>query len=52
MAMANHKAVEVDPKELENSKAFWNNFLNASKYATIAVIVLMIGLALAFVKFT
>lgn len=50
--MANHEAVEIDPKELENSQAMWGGFVNASKYAVIAIIIVMVGLALAFVKFT
>ena len=50
--MANHKAVEIDPKELENAQATWNSFKAGGKYVTIVMIVIMIGLAAAFVKFS
>tara|TARA_R110001592_G_scaffold3525_34_gene20236 strand:- start:8683 stop:8835 length:153 start_codon:yes stop_codon:yes gene_type:complete len=50
--MAEHKAVKVDPKELQKAQDFWHNFMIGTKYATIATAIILILLALAFVKFT
>jgi Bacterial aa3 type cytochrome c oxidase subunit IV len=49
--MANHHAPEFDPKELENAQKNWHAFVQGGKYFTIATIVVLVGLALAFVKF-
>ena len=48
--MADHKAVEVDQEELKNAQEMWHNFTVIGKYSTIATCVILIGLALAFVK--
>lgn len=49
--MASNKKVDVDPKALENAETMWGNFMVATKYSIIATALLLIALALAFVKF-
>lgn len=49
--MAKHETVEVDPKALENAEKMWSNFTTASKYGIVATCVVLVILALAFVKF-
>ncbi len=49
--MANHKPVDVDPKQIENANALWANFVSGGKYSIYATCIILIGLAVAFVKF-
>ncbi len=50
--MEEHSAVEVDPKDLEHAQNMWHNFATGGKYAVIITVLILVGLALAFVKFT
>lgn len=50
--MAEHKAVSVDPKDIERAQEMWGHFATATKIVTIATCVVLVGLALAFVKFS
>jgi len=49
--MAAQKEVKVTKKQLEDSTKMWHNFAVASKYSIYAIVVILIGLALAYVKF-
>ncbi len=48
--MASNTPPEYDPKQLEQSKALWRNFTVGGKYSIYATAVILILLALAFVK--
>lgn len=50
--MAEHEAVEVDPQELQKAEALWDNFATGVKYVSVASALVLILMALAFVKFT
>jgi len=50
--MANHAPVKVDPKALEHSEQLWANFLTFSKWGIIALAILLVILAGAFVPFS
>ncbi len=50
--MAGHKAVEIDPQELKKAQRMWDRFADGLKYSVIATAIVLIGLALAFVKFS
>lgn len=50
--MAEHSAVTVDPKDIERAQDMWHHFVVATKYVSIATALTLIGLALAFVKFS
>ncbi len=41
----------ADPQELEHAKEMWDNFAVFGKYTIYATCAILIGLALAFVKF-
>lgn len=43
--MASQKPVSVDKKELENAQKLWENFGVASKWAIIAIVLVLVGLA-------
>ena len=46
--MAEHKPVKVDKKELEKAENLWAAFGVATKWTTIFVVLILIGLAVAF----
>jgi len=46
--MAEHKPVKVDKKEIEKAEKLWSAFGVATKWTTIFVIAILIGLAIAF----
>ncbi len=48
--MADHKPVDVDPKEIERAEQMWHNFTVGSKYAIYATIFILVCLALGYVK--
>jgi len=48
--MAESQQVEVTKEQIQDANAMWKNFTIAMKYSTIVTIVILIGLALAFVK--
>ncbi len=50
--MAQHQTPDVDPKTLNEAHQMWTNFLKGGKYAIIATCVVLVLMALAFVKFT
>lgn len=49
--MATPKEIKVDKKQLEDSTKMWHNFTVASKYGTYIIVLILVGLALAYVKF-
>lgn len=49
--MANHKVVNVDPKDVQNAEKMWHNFTVFGKYTILAICALMAALAAAFVQF-
>ena len=49
--MANHTPVDIDPKQIENANALWANFVSGGKYSIYVTCIILIGLAVAFVKF-
>jgi hypothetical protein len=50
--MAHHPTPDVDPKNLETAHEMWTAFTKSGKYAVILTCVILVGLALAFVKFS
>ncbi len=46
--MEHPASTDVDPAQLARSEAFWHTFIQLSKYAVIAIVVFMIGLAVFF----
>ncbi len=48
--MADHKPVDVDPKDVKRAEQMWHNFTVGSKYTIYAIIFILICLALGFVK--
>ena len=50
--MASNAPVKPDPKQVKHAEALWAQFTEISKWAIIAVCVVMVGLALAFVPFS
>lgn len=48
---AKHETVKVDAKELKNAEQMWANFVTGGKYAIYGTVIILVGLALAFVKF-
>lgn len=46
-----HDPVDVDPKDLERAQTMWANFVQGGTYATVATIIILVGLALGYVKF-
>lgn len=48
--MANATPPEVDPEELKKAKALWHNFTVGGKYTIYATVIILILLALGFVK--
>ncbi len=49
--MAEQKAVEVTEQEIQHAQKMWDNFVVGSKYTIYATCIVLIALALAFVKF-
>ena len=49
--MAEHKTPDVDAKQVEAAQAVWHSFVTGGKYAISFVVIVLVGLALAFVKF-
>jgi len=47
--MDHNSPTEDDPKQLEEAQIFWNAFTHGTKISIIAIIVVVIGLAIAFV---
>lgn len=47
--MADHKPVEADPKEIERAHDMWVSFAKLSKYAIIATVIILAGMAAVFV---
>ncbi len=43
--MASQKPVSVDKKELEHAQKLWDNFGVATKWSTIAIVLILVGLA-------
>lgn len=51
--MANHHhQPEIDPTSLKDTQKMWDAFVQGGKYTIVATCLILIGLALAFVKFT
>ncbi len=50
--MANHTPVEPDPKQVQNAEALWGQFTEISKWSIIAICILLIILAAAFIPFS
>ena len=50
--MAEHKAVEVTKEQIQEAENLWHHFTVGMKYATYATCIILVLLALAFVKFT
>lgn len=50
--MADHQAVEVTKEQIESAQTMWDNFVVGSKYTIYATIIVLVGLALAFVEFS
>lgn len=47
--MANQTPVEDDPQQLEDARTFWTTFMQGTKWSIILIVIILIGLALAFV---
>ena len=50
--MGEHVKVEINKEQLESAEAMWVNFMKVGKYAVIVTVVVLVGLALAFVDFS
>ncbi len=50
--MAKHTPVDVDPKQIDNAQQIWGNFMSATKFGIAATVIILLGLAAAFVDFT
>jgi hypothetical protein len=48
--MASTAPVKVDKKELEKAEALWVNFMQATKWGIVAIIVLLAGLGVSFIS--
>ncbi len=49
--MAEQNTVEPSKDDIERADKMWKNFVTGSTYTIYATIAILIGLALAFVKF-
>ncbi|MGH1402701.1 MAG: hypothetical protein ACRBDL_00505 [Alphaproteobacteria bacterium] len=49
--MAEQKAADVTKQEVEQAQKMWDNFVVGSKFTIYATCILLIALALGFVKF-
>lgn len=48
--MGHHQeAVETDPKALASAQDMWGKFTNLVKYSTLAVIIVLLGMAFTLV---
>lgn len=47
--MAHNTPVQDDPQQLQNAQDFWHSFMRGSKISIIFIILIVVGLALAFV---
>ncbi|MCB1650484.1 MAG: hypothetical protein KDI46_00360 [Alphaproteobacteria bacterium] len=47
-----HAPIQEDPQQLRQAIAFWQNFMGKAKWMIIAIAVLLIALAAAFVPFS
>jgi hypothetical protein len=48
--MASNAPVKVDKKELEKAQAIWGNFMQATKYGIVAIVIILAGLAVSFIS--
>ena len=48
--MAQHTPVEIDPNELERAQEMWHAVTQISKYCIGLTLVVLAGLALAFIN--
>lgn len=48
--MASKASVKIDSKELKRAEEMWAGFMSISKYSIGVIIVILAGLALAFVR--
>lgn len=44
-----HTPVSVDPQQEKHARHLWENFLNISKWSIVGIVIVLIGLTLAFV---
>ena len=49
--MGEHKTVEPSQEDIERAEQMWRNFTVGSTYGIYGTVIVLIGLALAFVKF-
>jgi len=49
--MAHHAPVQDDPKQLENARHLWANFMQITKYSVIGIAALLLVMAMIFVQF-
>lgn len=49
--MTHHTPPDLDPKQIEEAKTLWRNFTIGGKYSIYATAIILILLALGFVKF-
>lgn len=49
--MGHHHTPDVDPQTVADHQKMWDSFVIGGKITVISVTVILVGLALAFVKF-
>ncbi|MGB4107296.1 MAG: hypothetical protein WBK55_05820 [Alphaproteobacteria bacterium] len=49
--MADHTPAEADPKEIQRARDMWHNVAQAGKWGIIGTVLILAGLALAFIDF-
>ena len=49
--MAHHAPVQEDPQELARARQLWAKAMTITKYSIAVVVVILLGLASAFVTF-
>lgn len=47
-----HHPVEIDPQDIERANKIWQGFTEAGKWTVIAVVVVLVLLAAAFVRWS
>ncbi|MCB1720265.1 MAG: hypothetical protein KDI11_00750 [Alphaproteobacteria bacterium] len=47
--MNHHSPIEDDPQQLQHANDLWRSFLHKSKISIFLIVLVVIGLALAFV---
>jgi hypothetical protein len=50
--MADHTQVEANPKDIERAQEMWHNVTHVAKWGIVGIVIIVAGLALAFIDFS